>query len=86
MKNALKFLIEANKLKTVPRTGWVLMEVKNPESIADHIFRVTVATWLMAEKANLDVKRAIKIALFHDLCEVYAGDSTPFGYYHGLSR
>jgi len=86
MKNILKFLIEANKLKTMPRTGWVLMEVKNSESIADHVFRVAVAAWLMGEKANLDVKRAIKIALFHDLCEVYAGDSTPFGYYCGLSR
>jgi len=86
MKNTLKFLIEANKLKTMPRISWVLMGVKNPESIADHIFRVAVASWLMAEKTNLDVKRAIKIALFHDICEVYAGDSTLFGYYHGLSR
>ncbi|MCP6718420.1 MAG: HD domain-containing protein [Patescibacteria group bacterium] len=85
MKGSLKFLIEANKLKKMSRTGWVSMHVKNSESIACHIFRVAVASWLMAEKANLDVKRAIKIALFHDLCEVYAGDSTPFDYYHGLS-
>lgn len=86
MKNALNFLIEANKLKEMPRTGWVLMQVKNPESIADHTFRVAVATWLIGEKANLNVERAIKIALFHDLCEVHAGDSTPFNYYHDLSR
>ncbi len=86
MKNNLKFLIEVNKLKEMPRTGWVLMGVRNPESIADHTFRVTTIAWLMAEKANLNIERAIKIALFHDLAEVYAGDSTPFSYYKGLSR
>jgi len=85
MKNTLKFLIEANKLKEMPRTGWVLMQVKNPESIADHTFRVAVATWLMSEKAGLNVERAIKIALFHELAEIYTGDITPFSYYQGLS-
>lgn len=85
MKSTLKFLIEANKLKEMPRTGWVLAQVKNPESIADHTFRVVVATWLMSEKAGLNVERAIKIALFHELAEVYTGDITPFGYYQGLS-
>ncbi len=86
MKNALNFLIEANKLKEMPRTGWVLMQVKNPESIACHTFRLAVTAWLMSEKAGLNVERAIKIALFHDLGEVYTGDVTPFGYYQGLSR
>ena len=86
MKNTLKFLTEVNKLKEIPRTGWVLMGVKNPESVAGHTFRVAIIAWLMSEKAGLNVERAIKIALFHDLAEVYTGDITPFGYYQGLSR
>ena len=86
MKNILNFLIEANKLKEMPRTGWVLMGVKKPESITGHVFRLSVAAWLMGEKAGLNVERAMKIALFHDLGEVYAGDATPLDYYGGLSR
>lgn len=86
MKNILNFLIEANKLKEMPRTGWVLMGVEKPESITGHVFRLSVAVWLMGEKAGLNVERAMKIALFHDLGEVYAGDATPFDYYGGLSR
>ena len=81
MKEIINFLIEVSILKETPRTGWVLMKVKNPETIAEHTFRLTILSWLLAKKANLNIKRAIKIALFHDLCEVYAGDVTPFFYY-----
>jgi putative hydrolase of HD superfamily len=81
MKHELKFLIEANKLKDMPRTGWVLMGIKNPETVAEHIFRTTIATWLLAKRRGLNVQRAMKIALVHDLSEVYAGDAPPFFYY-----
>lgn len=83
-RNLLHFLIEIHKLKEMPRTGWVLRRVKNPETIADHTFRVAFSSWLLAKKIKLNVKRAIKIALSHDLCEVYAGDVTPFFYYLNL--
>jgi putative hydrolase of HD superfamily len=86
MKNLLKFFLEVEKLKTMPRTGWILREVKNPETVAEHTFRLTILCGLLAEKRNFDVKRAIKIALFHDLCEVFAGDITPFLYYPRLPK
>jgi putative hydrolase of HD superfamily len=86
MKEVINFLIAVSKLKTEPRSGWVLAEVKNPETIAEHTFRVAIASWLFAEKRKLNVKRAIMIALFHDICEVYAGDITPFIYYPNLPR
>ena len=40
MKERLEFLIKTNKLKEMPRTGWVLMGERNPEMIAEHTFRV----------------------------------------------
>jgi putative hydrolase of HD superfamily len=86
MKNNLDFLIEIQKLKEMPRTGWVLMKVKNPETIADHIFQVTFSGWLLGKEKNLNIEKIIKIALSHDLCEVYAGDMTPFFYWEGLNR
>jgi len=86
MKNTLNFLIEIQKLKEIPRTGWVLMKVKNPEMIAEHIFRVAFSAWLLSQKKGLNVGKVLKIALAHDLCEVYAGDMTPFFYWDGLDR
>jgi putative hydrolases of HD superfamily len=78
MKKILNFFIEVQKLKEIPRTGWVWLEVKNPETIANHIFGMTILTWLLGKEKELNLKRAIKIALFHELCEVYAGDITPY--------
>lgn len=86
MKNILNFFLEVNKLKTMPRTGWVLMEVKNPETIAEHTFRMAILAWLLAEKKNLSIRKTIQTALSHDLCEVYAGDVTPFFYYLKLPK
>jgi putative hydrolase of HD superfamily len=81
MKNNLNFLIEIQKLKEFPRTGWILREVKNPETIAEHMFRVAMANWILGKEANLNTKKLIEMSLFHDLCEVYAGDVTPFFYF-----
>ena len=81
MKNILKFLLETEKLKKMPRTGWRLRRAKRPETIAEHSFRVVILVWLLAKIKKMNTKRVIKTTLFHDLCEVYAGDITPFGYY-----
>ena len=86
MSNSLIFLIEVQKLKEVPRTGWVLMKVKNPETIAEHIFQAAFSGWLLGREKKLNVERMIKILLAHDLPEVYAGDATPFFYWEGLNR
>lgn len=78
MKNLLNFLIEVGKLKRIPRRGWVLRGVKNPETIAAHTFRMIIFAWLLSKKKKLNVNKIIKISLIHDLCETYAGDTTPY--------
>jgi len=40
MNNFIDFFIEIGKLKKQKRSGWVLREVKNPETIAEHIVRL----------------------------------------------
>ena len=35
-------------------------------------------TWILGEGKKINTERALKIALVHDLCEVYAGDTTPY--------
>lgn len=78
LRGAIEFLTKIGRLKNIMRTGWVLREVKNPESIADHTFRMALMVWVLAKKRGLDLERLIKMALVHDLCEVYAGDGTPY--------
>lgn len=78
MKNILEFLIEIGKLKRMPRQGWVLRGVKNPECIASHTFRTAIMAWLLGRRKKLNVNKIVKMSLIHDICEVYAGDTTPF--------
>lgn len=78
MENIIKFLIETGKLKKLERSGWVIRGIKNPETIADHTFRMTIMAWILGEKGRFNLKKVLKIALIHDLCEVYAGDMTPY--------
>ena len=80
MDQIIKFFIEVGKLKGMPRRGWVIRGIKNSESIAEHTFRVAIMAWVLAGKKHtkLNLEKLIKMALVHDLCEVYAGDTTPY--------
>jgi putative hydrolase of HD superfamily len=80
MKELLNFFIEIGKLKKIPRKGWVLIGIKNPETIAGHTFHEAIMAWILAKekRSNFNIERILKIALVHDLCELYAGDMTPY--------
>lgn len=78
MKRYIDFFHEIGKLKKVPRKGMVLIGSKNPPSISDHIYRMTIMTWVLGKKKKINLEKAIKMALVHDVCELYAGDATPY--------
>jgi len=78
MKNILNFLLEVGKLKGKARRGWLLHKIKNPETTAEHIFHLTLLVWLLGKEKKLNLERALKIALIHDLCEVYSPDFTSY--------
>lgn len=75
--NYLQFFKEVGKSKRLLRSGWVREKVKDPESIAEHSFRVGVLAMVMSDKLNpnLDKNKLIKMALLHDLAEVITGDT-----------
>jgi len=77
MEEIIKFFETTGKLKTTKRTGWVKRGVPNSESVADHSFRTTLMSFILAEKQGLDVNKCIKLALVHDLAESIVGDITP---------
>ena len=80
MDEIIKFFSNIGKLKGFPRRGWVIRDIKNPESIAEHTFRVAIMAWVLAvqKKYKLNLEKIIKMALIHDICEVYSGDTTPY--------
>ncbi|HIP75362.1 MAG TPA: HD family hydrolase [Thermococcus paralvinellae] len=70
----IRLFLEVGNLKRLPRMGWLLRGVPNPESVADHSFRVAFITLLLADElkkrsVEIDVEKALKIALLHDLGE-----------------
>lgn len=82
MEDFLNFFINIGKLNKIPRRGWKLIGVKNPQTIGEHMFRVAIMTWILGKerKINFDMERSLKMALIHDLCELHAGDITPYDY------
>lgn len=78
MKNTIDFLVKLGTLKGKKRRGWVVHRIKNPETTAEHIFRTTFLAWLLGRKKRLNIEKLIKMALVHDICEVYAFDETPY--------
>lgn len=77
-KRAVDFLTLTRSLKTTKRTGWVMCGVQNPESIADHMYRMSLMAMIASfSNGRLDCSRCIKLALIHDLAEAKVGDITP---------
>lgn len=56
----------------------MINQIKNPETIAEHAFRTALMAWILGKEKGLNVQKLIKMALIHDLCEIYAGDTTPY--------
>jgi putative hydrolase of HD superfamily len=74
----IKFFVEIGKLKTIQRRGWLLRGIKNPESVADHAFRVLLLAWIFGKERNINVKRLLKLALVHSLSAVYIDYISPY--------
>ena len=71
----LDLCLELQILDRVPRSGYVLRGVDHPESVTEHSWHVLFLVWALGAKIpDLDVHRAVEIALVHDLAELRIGD------------
>jgi putative hydrolase of HD superfamily len=73
------FLFEMGHLKHTPRAGWGLLGIPNPETVAEHSFRVGVAGLAMAVLEGADVGRVAALCLLHDAHEARIGDIPSVG-------
>jgi 5'-deoxynucleotidase YfbR-like HD superfamily hydrolase len=71
----LELLLELQLLDRIPRAGFVLRGVAEPESVTEHSWHVLFLVWVLGRQIEgLDLGRAIEIALVHDLAELRIGD------------
>ena len=73
------FLFEMGHLKRVPRSGWLLLGVPQPETIAEHSFRVGMVGMALAAIEGADVGRTAALCLLHDAHETRIGDVPSVG-------
>lgn len=68
-------LLEAQTLDRVPRTGYSLRGVPEPESVSEHSWQVAFLVWALAPRVpEVDAAHALEMAIVHDLAEVRMGD------------
>lgn len=75
----VNFAHESGQLKRLQRAGWLLAGVSDPESVAEHSFRVGVLAYCIAVLEGADPNRAAALGLFHDLPESRIGDVPSVG-------
>lgn len=66
-------------MKTTKREGWRRFGIAYGESIADHMYRMSLISMLAPPSlaGRLDMNRCIKMCLVHDMAESLVGDITP---------
>ena len=83
-ESLVEVMLELQGLDRVPRSGFALRGVSEPESVAEHSFHVAALVWALAtDEPEVNAHRALELALVHDMAEVRTGDlpMTATGYF-----
>ncbi|CAM1503106.1 Fc.00g078820.m01.CDS01 [Cosmosporella sp. VM-42] len=75
----LPFFHILERLKTTKREGWRRFGISRGESIADHMYRMSLISMFAppALAPKLDLPKCMKMCLIHDIAELLVGDITP---------
>lgn len=80
IESLLPFIKEADRLKSVTRQT-LIHSGERVENSAEHSWHLALAVLVFQKTApeNLDINKAIKMALLHDIVEIDAGDVFVYG-------
>lgn len=85
LKKILKLFLTLQWAKELPRQGFIAMGFKRSEadSVAAHSWTTAMLVYLLASElkktgTKIDVDKAVKMALFHDMAETIVGDVGTF--------
>lgn len=79
LAGAAAFLHEMGHLKNLPRSGWLLLGIPQPESVAEHSFRAGMVGMVLAAMEGADVGRTVALCVLHDAHETRIGDVPSVG-------
>lgn len=77
LRRQIEFAVEIDKLKRIVRQT-LLTDGSRQEDSAEHSWHLAVMVLVLSEYAKdgkIDILRVLKMALFHDLVEIDAGDT-----------
>lgn len=74
LDSILRFMLRADKLKEIERTGWLIAKIQHPEHDGDHSYSTAALSYLIAKRMGLNAERCAVMGLFHDINEVITGD------------
>lgn len=77
IEKQLNFTLEIDKMKNILRQN-LLVDGSRRETDAEHSWHLAMMAWTFYEHCVLegtDINRILKMALIHDLVEIYAGDT-----------
>jgi len=80
LKGQLHFLTEADKMKNILRQTYIT-DKSRQENSAEHSWHFALTAMTLYEYCGIDgvdIDRVIKMALVHDLVEIYAGDTPAY--------
>ncbi len=68
------YIFEIGFLKHTPRTGWLMLGIPDPESVAEHSFRAAVIGITLASMEGADIGRTVAMCVLHDTAETRLSD------------
>lgn len=76
LQQQIQFIKEIDKLKTILRQTQI-MNGSRQENSAEHSWHFALSLLLLAEYSSqeIDLLKSLKMAIIHDLVEIYAGDT-----------
>ena len=80
MNKIADFFYELGQLKRVKRSGFWLLGITNPESVAEHSFRAAMIGFFLAKMEKADENRVTLMCLFNDLHEARLNDLHKVGH------
>lgn len=79
LAGVVPFLFEMGYLKNLPRAGWLRLGIRQPESVGDHSFRVTLIGMALATIEGADPGHVAALCVLHDAHETRIGDVPAVG-------
>ena len=76
----LDLVAEAGTLKSVRRSGWWMIGIKNGESVAEHSFRTGLLGYLLAKMEGVEPYPVVMMSLLNDLHEARINDLHKVGH------